>query len=382
MEGTRHMQKFRFVFYLGVFFIYCLQSISAAESPRKYTPPWKFTMNEGKTSVSFGFLAQPQFESLENASGNGSLENLFFRRLRFLVGGKITPKLSFFVESDAANLGKQSIAGGERMHDFFLQDAYLSYAFRPEFQLDAGMLLMPVSHNSQQSAASLLPVDYGPYSFLAADPHSDLPRAGRDWGIEARGYVKKHFEYRLGAYRGNRNFNYWDNPAHDGDFPLRYLARFVWYPLEADTGFFYTGPTHGQKNILGIGVSFDRQGDYSANAVDVFFDHPLPNGDAITAQFDFIRYEGGTLFASLPKENAWLLEGMYYNKKTRLGPFMQLAFRDYTNPVSLDESRVQGGIAYWILKHKLNIKAGFGGVLKDNLPDRTLIVIQTQFFYY
>lgn len=350
----------------------------AAETPKTAVPPWKFTMNEGKTSVTFGFLAQPQFESLENASGNGSLENLFFRRLRFIAGGKITPKLSFFIESDAANLGKQLIADGPRMHDFFLQDAYLNYAFRPEFQIDIGQLLMPVSHNSQQSAASLLPIDYGAYSFLATD--ASLPRAGRDFGIQARGYIRKHFEYRLGMYRGSRYYKYWD--AHDGDFPARGLVRFVWYPLEADTGFFYTGTTHGSKKILGIGVSIDRQGDYSANAVDVFFDHPLPGGDAVTAQFDFIRYDGGTLYPSLQKDNTWMLEGSYYNKKTRLGPFVQLASRDYINSTSPDEKRVQGGIACWIMKHKLNIKAGFGRWLKDNSPDRTQIVIQTQFFYY
>jgi hypothetical protein len=366
---------------LGVFVACCLQLMYAAESPRKATPPWKFTMNQGKSSVTFGFLAQPQFESLENVSGNGSLNNLFFRRLRFIAGGKITPKLSFFVESDAANLGKQLIADGPRMHDFFLQDAYINYAFRPEFQIDIGQLLTPVSHNSQQSAASLLPVDYGSYSFLATD--SSLPRAGRDYGLQARGYIKKHFEYRLGMYRGSRNSNYWNNPAHDGDFPARTLARFVWYPLEADTGFFYTGTTHGQKKILGIGVSFDHQGDYYSNAVDVFFDHPLPNGDAVTVQADFLHYNGGTLYPALRTENTWLVEGSYYNKKTRLGPFMQFGSRDFTNsPTSLDEKKVQGGIAYWILKHKLNIKAGFGRMLKDNLPDRTQIVIQTQFFYY
>ena len=343
----------------------CLQPVYASG------PPWKLTLNEGKTSISFGFLAQPQFESLENASATDSTNNLFFRRLRFIAGGKITSKLSFFVESDNANLGKKA-ANGERINDFFLQDAYVGYAFRPEFQLEGGMVLVPVSHNSGQSAASLLPVDYGPYSFLASDPTRS--KVGRDYGLQARGYIKKHFEYRLGIYRGNRN--------HDGDFPYRYLARFVWYPLEADTGFFYTGTTHGQKKIVAIGGSMDRQGDYSANSVDVFIDHPVKNGDAVTFQADFIRYDGGRSFTTLPKQNAWLLEGSYYFKKARLGPFVQFASRDLSNPASPDESKVQGGIACWIQKHRLNIKAGYGRLLKDHAPDRTQFVLQTQFFYY
>lgn len=359
------MRNIRFIVCAAILFSSSLQSLYASG------PPWKFTMNEGKTSFSFGFLAQPQFESLENPSGEGRLDNIFLRRFRLIAGGKINSKLSFFVESDCPNLGKKG-ADGKRTAEIFLQDAYINYAFRPEFQLDGGMLLVPVSHNSGQSAASLLPVDYGPHSFLASDPTRS--KVGRDYGLQARGYIQKHFEYRLGVYRGNRD--------HDGAFPYRYMARFVWYPLEADTGFFYTGTTHGQKKILAIGASFDRQGDYSANSVDVFFDHPLPNGDAVTVQADFIRYDGGTSFKSLPEQNAWLLEGSYYIQKARLGPFIQFASRDDSNPGSFDDKKVQGGIAYWVLKHKLNIKAGFGRLLKDSSPDRTQIVVQTQFFYY
>jgi hypothetical protein len=359
------MRNMRYVLCLGIFFAYCVQPIYASG------PPWKFSTNEGNTSVSFGFLAQPQFESLENAAATDSSENLFFRRLRFIAGGKITPKLSFFVESDAPNLGKKA-ANGDRIHDFFLQDAYVSYAFRPEFQLDGGMLLTSVSHNSGQSAASLLAIDYGAYSFLASDPTRS--KIGRDYGLQARGYIKKHLEYRVGIFRGNRN--------HDGDFPYRYLARIVYYPLEADTGFFYTGTTHGQKKIIGIGATVDRQGDYSANSADFFLDHPLKNGDAVTVQANFIRYDGGDSFKTLPKQNDWLLEGSYYFKKIKLGPYVQFASRDLSNPNSLDDSKVQGGIAYWIQKHKVNVKVGYGKLLKDNSPDRTQFVIQTQFFYY
>jgi hypothetical protein len=359
------MRNMRCLFYMGILFVFFIQPISAGG------PPWKFATNEGKTSVSFGFLAQPQFESLENAAGTDSANNLFFRRLRFIAGGKINSKLSYFIESDNPNLGKKA-ANGERINDFFLQDAYVNYAFRPEFQLDGGMLLIPVSHNSMQSAASLLSIDYGAYSFLASDPTRS--KIGRDYGLQARGYIKKHFEYRVGIYRGNRN--------HDGEFPYRYMARFVYYPLEADTGFFYTGTTHGKKKIIAIGGSVDRQGNYSANSVDLFIDYPTKNGDAVTFQADFTRYDGGRSFTTLPKQNDWLLEGSYYFKKLKLGPFVQFASRDLSNPSSLDDKKVQGGVACWIQKHKVNVKVGYGKLLKDNSPDRTQFVIQTQFFYY
>ena len=349
----------------GILLACCAQPIAASDLP------WKFSTNGGNTSVTFGFLVQPQFESLENASATQTDANLFFRRLRFLAGGKITSKLSYFVESDCPNLGKKG-NDGTRYTEMFLQDAYLSYAFRPEFQLDGGMILIPISHNSQQSAASLLAVDYGAYSFLASAPTRS--KTGRDYGLQARGYISKQFEYRVGVFRGNRN--------HGGDFPYRYMARFVWYPMEADTGFFYTGTTHGAKKIVAIGGGIDRQGDYSANSADIFIDQPLPNGDAVTVQADYIHYDGGSSFQSLAKQNTWMVEGSYYFKKLKLGPFLQYSSRDFDDPASLGDAKVQGGIAYWIQKHRINIKAGFGKLLKDNSPDRAQIVVQTQFFYY
>jgi hypothetical protein len=359
------MRNTRCLLLAGIIVFSCANPIYAS------APPFKFTLNGGKTSISLGFLAQPQFESLDNATATDSTENLFLRRLRFIAGGKLTPKLSFFIESDNPNLGKKA-ANGERINDFFVQDAYASYAFRPEFQLDGGMIIVPVSHNAAQSAATLLPIDFGSYTFMASDPtHS---KTGRDYGMQARGYIKKHFEYRVGLFRGNTDL--------DTGFPPRFTARFVWYPLDAETGLFYTGTTHGQKKIVAIGTSYDHQGSYNANSLDFFLDHPVKNGDAVTIQAGFIHYDGGTSFKTLPLQNDWLLEGSYYFRKAKLGPYIQYASRDLRNPSSPDDSKIQGGVAYWIQKHKLNIKAGYGKLLKDSSPDRSQFVVQTQFFYY
>ena len=147
------MKNLRCLLFIGIVVLPCARPIHAEG------PPWKFTLNEGKTSVSFGFLLQPQFESLENTAGTDSSEDVFFRRIRFIAGGKINSKLSFFVESDNPNLGKKA-ANGERINEFFLQDAYVGYAFRPEFQLEGGMILVPISHNAGQSAASLLRIPH------------------------------------------------------------------------------------------------------------------------------------------------------------------------------------------------------------------------------
>jgi hypothetical protein len=335
-------------------------------------PPWRFTSANAQSSVRFGLLAQAQYESMPGPLGTGtSLNHMFLRRFRFLAGGQLSKKFSYFIESDAPNLGKKGL-DGRRSAEIFLQDAYVSYAFRPEFHIDGGMILVPLSHNSTQSAATLLPLDYGPYSFLSSDPTHC--KAGRDYGLQARGYIKNHFEYRFGVYRGSSD--------HYSGFPYRYTLRFAYYPLDADTGFFYTGTTGGQEKIISIGASLDRQNHYSANSVDIFVDLPLRKGDAFTVQADLIRYDGGSTFPLLSQQNAWLLESSYYIKKIRLGPFMQFASRDVTKPGMADERKMQGGIAFWLLQHTLNIKAGFARLFKTNEPARNQFVLQTQFFYY
>ncbi len=339
--------------------------------PAGADPVFKLAIGEGKGTVAFGFLAQPQVEWLRNPADSGITDSIYMRRFRLIAGGKITPKLSFFVESDSANLGKKG-ADGKRITEFFLQDAMLTYTFRPEFQIDGGMLLVPVSHNSQQSAATLLPIDYGAYSFLSSAPTDS--RNGRDYGVQLRGYIMKHFEYRLGTFRGHRD--------NDTAYPFRYAGRFVWYPFQADTGFFYTGSTLGQKRILGIGASFDRQARYSAYAVDFMYDQPVSGGDAVTFQSDFIRYNGGTTFLTLPQQNTWLIEGGYFFHKARLEPFLQLAAKDLVSPTGADERRFQSGLIYWAKKQQFNIKAGLGRLLKDGAQDRMQCVLQTQIFFY
>ncbi len=345
--------------------------LAAADPLLAAGPPWKFSFDEGKRSITLGFLAQPQFESLTKPDGSGAANNLFMRRFRLIAGGKATRKLSFFVESDAANLGKPGV-NGERTTDFYLQDAFLTYTFRPELQLDAGMLLVADSHNSGQSAASLLPIDYGSYSFLASDPAHG--KFGRDYGIQLRGYFRKHFEYRIAGFRGHHE--------PDARFPLRYSARFVWYPFDTDTGFFYTGTTLGQKRIVSVGAGFDRQNDYGASSVDLFIDQPLRAGDGVTFQVDYIHYNGGTTYESLLRQNTWMLEGGYYLRRAQLGPFFQLSNRDLADPRLADDSKIQGGIAYWANGHRMNVKLGIGRLLKDGAPDRTQLVIQTQLFYF
>lgn len=348
-------------------FVAALVVTGVAASPSHAQSPLTFTSADQRHTVSVGLLAQPQadWEHVGTGQDTGSL---CFRRLRVMAGGKVFGKLRFFVESDSPFLGVVSDAR-QIDSELYLQDLIVTWEARDEFQLEGGLLMVPVSYNSTQSATSLLGASYGPYSFLASTPTTS--KVGRDYGIQARGYLaRKHLEYRVGVFEGIREV--------DPSAPPRVAARVVWYPFDSQTGFFYTGTTLGKKHILAVGASVDHQADYDSRSVDVFWDRPLTNGHAFTAQFDYIRYDGARTLPTLPRQDAWLAEVGYYWPRERLGAYAQVARRDRAAVASPDATSYQAGAVYWLRGHKLNLKGGIVRVLTDRAPGRTQLVFQTQ----
>jgi hypothetical protein len=354
---------------LGVAFG-CLWGLAAPANAQ-----WSITTADGKSTLNLGFLSQLQYEGLDNAAATHTGQNLFFRRLRMIAGGKINDNLSFFFETDTPNLGKGTVDGTKTASTMTIQDFSLTYSFSNEFKLDGGMLLVPVSHNSQQSAASLLAVDYGAYTFQHSTPLNSV--VGRDYGIQARGYLaNNHFEYRLALLQGNRGTT--------STIPFRTTARVVWYPFEADTGFFYTGTTLGKKQILGIGASYDQQKDYKAYSGDLFLDQPTGGGNALTFQADYTNFDGGTTFATLPQQKALLFEGGFYIASAKVSPIVQYAKLTYDteNTTHENQQKIGGGVAVWFNGHRDNLKAFVAQIKQDNAKDRMQYVVQWQVFTY
>jgi hypothetical protein len=333
-------------------------------------PLFKASSKDGRSSLSIGLLAQPLVDRETNGDGLVTSTNACFRRLRLIAGGQIAGRLTFFIESDNPFSGYHSNPAIQ--HPMILQDFTVSWVFRPEFQLEGGLVIVPVSYNATQSAASLLAIGYSPYSFLGSGPTTS--RTGRDQGVQARGYLKQgHLEYRVGAFRGSRQ----KNPSME----LRYAGRMVYYPLTGQTGLFYTGTTLGRARLVAIGASLDHQGDYNTQAADVFLDLPLPNRDGVTLQADFVHYNGGQTFPELPHQHTWLTEAGYYFSAGRLGVFGQLAGRDIHTPGADDGSSYQAGVAWWALGHRLNVKAGLARVARGAVT-RYQTTLQAQFFAF
>lgn len=324
------------------------------------------------TFFKVGLLVQTQADALQDAGTGGYAQNIFVRRVRLLAGGQIAKNLSFFVETDSPNLGKSLAAGTKNSQPtLYLQDAYVEYKFSNAFALDAGLILASPSRNGLQSAASLLPIDYSPYTFANSGPTQS--NVGRDTGLQAKGYLLGNkLEYRAGVFQGARD---------QQDRELRFTGRLQYNFLDPETSFFYTGTYLGKKKVLAIGAGIDRQDGYTGQAFDVFFDHPVAGG-AITSQAGYIEYDGGSFLKTLPKQKDILLEAGYLIGTTRLMPVVQYTRRNFASGSAFDEHRLSGGLNYYLSGHNANIKALFTRIDNDGTRAINQATVQVQFFYF
>jgi phosphate-selective porin O/P len=321
-----------------------------------------------------GFLGQFQADWLTDPANDATAQNLFIRRVRLMFGGQVAKNVTFFAETDSANLGKTLAAGKNITPSMIMQDAYGEFKVRDAFSLDAGLMFIPFSRNSLQAAGSLLPIDYGAYTFTQSSVTQSS--TGRDTGFQAKGYfVANHLEYRIGAFQGAR-----DTPRSQRTF--RYAGRVQYEFLDSEgTGFFYTGTYLGKKKVLAVAAAFDTQKDYHAYDVDGFTDYPCGPG-AVTAQVAYNRFDGGTLFTSLAKQNVFFLEAGYLLPKWKLTPVLQYTNRGMVDTDVGDENRWSLGANYWWAAHNANVKAAYGRIDPRGAVAQKQFTIQLQVFYY
>ena len=326
------------------------------------------------TFFKLGLLLQTQADAAQDPATRAYAQNVFVRRVRLLLGGQISKNLSFFLETDSPNLGKSLTAGTKNSQpQLYLQDAYAEWKFNDKIAIDAGLMLPSISRNGLQSAATLLPVDYGPHTFAFSGPTQS--NVGRDTGIQAKGYLaNKKLEYRAGVFQGMRDTQ---------NRELRFIGRVQYNFFDPETGFFYTGTYLGKKKILAVGAGIDRQHEYDGYAFDVFLDWPLKNGaGAVTTQLDHIRYDGGTFLKTLKNQHDTLFELGYLIGKTKWQPVVQAAKRSFSNGGGADELRYAAGLNYFINGHNANVKALYSRIDFDGVQAANQFTVQIQFFYY
>jgi hypothetical protein len=340
---------------------------------------WQLETKDGQAAIKVGFLVQPQGEWLETSDNSNMSQNVFLRRLRILFGGHVSEKWTFFFETDIPNIGRANPdrsanpLGAKDAGDIYIQDAYVTYTHKEALKVDVGMMLPPLSHNHNQSAATLLTIDYGPYSFMESGWMAE--RVGRDYGVQVRGYpAKQRIEYRLGVFQGVRGI--------DASNPLRFTGRAVYYPFGADTGMFYAGTFQGTRKIIGIGTFLDVQKAYRGYGSDVFYEQPFgKQGHGATVQLDWTHFDGGT-FLPMPKQDVFLVEAGYHWPLIHLTPFVQYAVRYFAQEELADTDHLQLGIAWWGKGHSRNVKVSAGRQHVSGRANRLQVLAQLQIFFF
>jgi hypothetical protein len=344
---------------------------------------WQITSADGQSSLKLGYLLQgrAEWEKIGTDSDATTSQNLYLRRIRLLFGGKINDRLSFFAETDAPNTAKASAEGVKDYPDVYMQDFMATWTVKDALLLDFGLLLTPGAYNHLQSAASLLTLDYGPYTFV----ESALLKAkvGRDVGMQARGILAdKHLEYRAALLQGVRGVLAQNS--------FRMAGHLSYTPFEAANALFYSGTSLGKKKAFTVGLGADAQRDYRAYFGDVYADYPLASGQAVTLQGNYATYDGGDFLGSDPsplnnlyKQHTYMIEAGYTFVAQKVTPFIQMSGKTYDNELEgKNERGLQFGLAYWLDGHKSNLKAGYTLLMKDDNDDHALFTVQCQAFSF
>jgi hypothetical protein len=348
-----------------------------------------------QASVKFGFLFQPQYEAVGNPTVDGMTQNLFMRRMRLYMVGTVGTDWEFWIDTDSTNMGKSN-TDGTRINmspngNLVLQDAYITYKITPTLKLDAGLTLMPLAHQTNQGATSLMSVDYGSYAFLSNGGLAN--NTVRDTGLLLRGLAWNHLDYRIGIAQGKRSAQLIDQPDPTlnhvaSNNPMRVSGRvqYNFFDAEATANAYYAGTYFGTKRILSIGVGHDKQDDYKATAFDVFFDWPVGN-DSVTFQADHWDWDGGTWIPTLTKRKTLFSEAGYRFGGSNLMPYARYEFQhpDLATKAALKEDRMGGGLAWWIKGHTSNLKVQYLRVQPSapgvTLKDYDQVNVQLQLFF-
>lgn len=327
-------------------------------------------------SVKLGFLSQMWADFNQNVRTDSSYsQTLFLRRIRLLVGAQVGSKVNVFLDTDAPNLGRTTgtTAGKALGSQVIIQDAWveLKPGSTNALLLTAGLQFVPLCRNCVSNGALLLPVDYSSYAFLQSGPTGSS--AGRDVGVQAKGYFAGgRVEYRAGVFSGARQANAAGQFTSSNS--LRGAGRLQVELLEPEAPVYsYAGTYFGKKKVLAIGGGVDAQSSYTAVAADAFLSYPLGD-DGVTAQANFVHYDGDTFFgAALPRQSTFEVEGGYHFNGAKLTPFVKFEARNVddaqaTTTANLDEHRLQLGGTYYMAGHNLNVKAAYTRGTLDRLP--------------
>jgi hypothetical protein len=230
--------------------------------------------------ASLNVSVQVQTQALINENGAPSGQDpsydIYVRRTRVLVNGDMSPNFTYLFQIDNANFGKFGNFAGRAI----VQDAWVGWAPMGQtggnvLYIDAGLLLIPISHHLLESTTNFITADVHTDEFkFPSNPFQGL----RDTGVQLRGWwFDKKVGFRGGVYEGYAPI---DTPAAPANTcstngngcitPKRYpqFAGFVNFDIigTEEGGWLYGAYKWGKDPIVSVGAS----GIYQAQAVKNF----------------------------------------------------------------------------------------------------------------
>jgi hypothetical protein len=340
----------------------------------------KLTLGE-EAVLNVNVLLQPQSQLLKDAAPVGHVgTDLYLRRIRLLVFGNVTKNLSFFIETDQPNYGRD----GNFDVSLFMQDAFVSYMFADKVWVDAGLLIAPLSRHNLQGAIALNTVDYhaGLVHFTPG-----VGKVWRDTGVQLRGFAGP-LGFRAALLNGAEGVRKPDATVNPDDLP-RGVAHVRWNFLTREEDLFFQGIYFDDKPRLSVGLGADYQPSAVATAsgvhaslalaTDVFLDIPLAGDQSVVFQTHVFHYREGF-------DNMMSGTGFFSEAGWRIGRFEPVLSGEYFNSrvVNQDQLILRPGFNVWFQGHTFNLKTevAFARVGDLSRADTAITgTAQLQFFY-
>jgi len=265
-------------------------------------------------TLNVSLQVQSQFVANEGGTPDGlnPSYDLFIRRSRLLVNGDVGQNFSYLLQLDDANFGKFGNFTGRAV----VQDAWIGWAPTgitggTVIYIDAGLLLIPISHHLLESTTNFITADVQGDAFRF--PGSPFP-AFRDVGVQVRGWaLDKKLGFRGGVYEGYAPIDQAAGACAAGGAgcitPKRNPAfgGFVNFDLlgSEEGAWLYGAYKWGTKPILSVGVAANYQSlalknafgsltDEKLLAPDVYLNLPLTEQAELVAEATLYLNGNGT----------------------------------------------------------------------------------------
>ena len=333
---------------------------------------------DGNEKIDLGFRLQVLGISTErDLDGDGEFEgfeDFRIRRGRFRLKGTVNEHFGMFFQTDVSG------------NDIIMIDAYVHLKKDAKLQAFIGQHLAPTSRQTITSSGALMAMDrpgsiykaltwggrglstFNTSTYGDSDSGIRGPAQVRDTGVTVHGVNSKdktHFKYYLGMYDGT------PAPGEDGE---RYTGRLQFNFGDAEPSYYSTSTYLGNKDTVGIGVSYDSQSnvagsrtpttDYTYWEVDLFAEKPMGGGSvSFEAAMHNLDLDGANPQA---EGDGFYVQAGYLMSNKKWQPWF--LYDSWTADAaggkgSFDLWRI--GVSYFIKGHNANLKIGYENFSAD-----------------